>query len=78
MYNSHRPQKHPFEIVENGKYGGAIVKCPVCGITRWDSTMRIHIAKQAREEHFKGGGPHLDYYNENTEEEIITRRKWKV
>lgn len=71
MYNSHRPQSHSFKIVEETKYGGNIVECPVCGIRRWDSAMRIHIAKANDQEH-------KNYYQENTFEETITRRVWKI
>lgn len=80
MYNSPRPQKHPFEVVETSKYNSnaQIVLCPVCGIRRWNSAMRIHIAKQAREDAHKGGGAHLEYYNANTHEETKIIRVWDV
>jgi hypothetical protein len=78
-YNSsHRP--HPFEVVEKSKYhdGDSIVKCPVCGLHRWNNAMRIHIAHQAREDKIKGGGEHLDWYNAHTHEITVTKRVWNV
>jgi len=77
-YNSRHPQKHPFEVAETSLYGGQLFYCPVCRIRRWDNAMRIHIAKQARKDHFKGGGAHLDYYHAHTHEVVITKRVWDI
>jgi hypothetical protein len=74
VYNSYRQQKHSFEVVRNSQKSGAqVVKCPICGIHRWDSAMRIHIARMA-----KTDKAHKKYYEANTFEEIITRRIWKI
>lgn len=67
------PPPIPFEIVSTSKYlpGNAVVKCPVCGITRWNTAMKVHIAKSPDKKH-------KAYYKQNTVEVVTTKRVWKI
>ena len=64
-------KKHNFEVVRTSKFCGDLVICPVCGIRRWDTAMRNHIANSSDRKH-------RDYYQENTFEQTKITKVWKI
>lgn len=66
-----------FQLVE-GKHSTSAI-CPVCGIVRIATNIRTHVAKAALYERSKMiYDKHDAFYQKNTIEEVIVRRKWKI